>query len=84
MQGKSPQKSETTPKGTENSKKAPVMHDYSANDNISDYIEWCPVFEPTESEFADFNKYIESCVSKIGTTGIFKVSPQRRLGFFRN
>ena len=59
----------------ENPRKTQLRHDSSTNDNISDYIEWCPVFEPSESEFADFNKYIESCVSKIGTIGIFKVSP---------
>ena len=44
------------------------------DDNISDCIDWCPEFRPTESEFANFSEYIESCVSKIGSIGIFKVS----------
>tara|TARA_B110000285_G_C15130529_1_gene623237 strand:- start:3178 stop:3399 length:222 start_codon:yes stop_codon:yes gene_type:complete len=39
-----------------------------------DGIPLCPVFYPTEQEFKNFSAFLESCVSKIGTIGIFKVS----------
>jgi len=35
------------------------------------------VFYPNIEEFQDFSGYLENCISKIGTIGIFKVVPPK-------
>jgi hypothetical protein len=54
---------------------ASLDNDCEYLDEISDTIDWCPVFRPSEQEFKDFSGYIKKCCSKIGTIGIFKVIP---------
>lgn len=35
----------------------------------------CPVFTPSQHEFADFQGYLEKVVKSLGSIPIFKVSP---------
>ena len=35
----------------------------------------CPVFTPSQTEFADFQGYLEKVVKTLGSIPIFKVSP---------
>jgi hypothetical protein len=39
-----------------------------------DAIPLCPEFHPSEEEFKDFQGYLEKCVARVGSIGLFKVS----------
>ena len=40
-------------------------------------VEHCPVFYPTEEEFQSFSKYVEKCISGIGSLGLLKIVPPK-------